>query len=184
VRVPFIAILLPLLLLQPALAQQSADPNARSDTGLSEQMTATQFSHIKLWFAGKLGNWKLATYELDLLVSCLNEATSRAPVGVSAEDTARRIAPVRDAIDMKDLPAFTKARSTKLGAEKLIASGVFGLSGTTWQTPQTVQASFRPSATWSTKSWSVKGEMAGTCTLMKPRPAARWQALQALVSSE
>ena len=111
-RVPFIAILLPLLLLQPALAQQSADPNARSDkSGLSEQMTATQFSHIKLWFAGKLGNWKLATYELDFLASRLNEATSRAPVGVSAEDTARRIASVRDAIDMRDLPAFTKAYS-------------------------------------------------------------------------
>ena len=64
-----------------------------------------------MWFAGKLGNWKLATYELDFLASRLNEATSRAPVGVSAEDTARRIASVRDAIDMRDLPAFTKAYS-------------------------------------------------------------------------
>ena len=112
VRAPFIAMFLPLLLLQPGQAQQPADQAARSDeSGLSEQMTATQFSHIKLWFAGKLGNWKLATYELDLLASRLNEATRRAPVGVSAEDTARQVASMRNAIDRKDLPAFTKAYS-------------------------------------------------------------------------
>jgi len=112
VRAPFIAILLPLLLLQPAQAQQSANPTVRSDeSGLSEQMTATQFHHIKLWFAGKLGNWKLATYELEHLASGLNEATKRAPVGVSAEDTARQIASVRNAIDTKDPPAFIKAYS-------------------------------------------------------------------------
>jgi cytochrome c553 len=112
VRAPFIAILLALLPLRPAQAEQSADPTGRSDeSGLSEQMTSTQFRHIKLWFAGKLGNWKLGTYELDLLASRLNEATKRAPVGVSAEDTARQIASVRNAIDTKDLPAFTKAYS-------------------------------------------------------------------------
>jgi len=73
-------------------------------------MTAAQFSHIKLWFAGKLGNWKLATYELDLLASRLDEATKRAP-GVSAEDIAGQIASVRNAIDVKNLPAFMKAYS-------------------------------------------------------------------------
>ena len=66
-------------------AQQSANPIVRSDEpGLSEQMTTTQFQHIKLWFAGKLGKWKLATYELEHLASGLNEAAKRAPVGVSA----------------------------------------------------------------------------------------------------
>jgi cytochrome c553 len=101
-----------LLPLQPAQAQQSPNPTGRSDlSGLSEQMTATQFRHIKLWFAGKLGNWKLAYYELDLLASRLDEATKRAPVGLSAEDTASQIAAVRNAIDTKNLPAFTKAYS-------------------------------------------------------------------------
>ena len=110
VRAPFIAILFPLFLLEPAQAQP--DPAARSDEpGLSEQMTATQFRHIKLWFAGKLGNWKLATYELDLLASSLNEAARRAPAGVSADDTVGQVTSLRNAVDAKDLAAFTKAYS-------------------------------------------------------------------------
>lgn len=102
-RAPLTAILLPLFLLEPAHAQPQADPAARSDeSGLSEQMTTTQSRHIKLWFAGKLGNWKLATYELDLLASDLNEVAKLAPAGVSADDTARRVTSMRNAIDAKD----------------------------------------------------------------------------------
>jgi len=116
VRAPFIAILLlPFLSpfpLEPAAAQQPTEQATRPDApGLSEQMTATQFRHIKLWFAGKLGNWKLATYELDLLASSLDEAAKRAPVGATTEDTARQTASLRNAIDAKDLAAFTKAYS-------------------------------------------------------------------------
>jgi cytochrome c553 len=105
VRAAFIAILQLFSLLGAAQAQQ---PAARSDQpDLSEQMTAIQFRHIKLWFAGKLGNWKLATYELDLLGSSLNQTAA----GGSAEDTTRQIASLRNAIDTKDLLAFTKAYS-------------------------------------------------------------------------
>ena len=111
-RAPFITVILLALLLRPAQAQQSENTAVRSgESGLSEQMIATQFRHIKLWFAGKLGNWKLATYELEHLASGLNEATEHAPVGVSAESTALQIASVRNAIDTKDLSAFTKAYS-------------------------------------------------------------------------
>ena len=31
---------------------------------LGDIMSATQLRHIKLWFAGKLQNWDLASYEL------------------------------------------------------------------------------------------------------------------------
>ncbi len=115
-RAPFIAILLPLVLPlflpEQAPAQQPADQATRSDRpGLCELMTATQFRHIKLWFAGKLGNWKLAAYELDQLTASLNEAARRIPAGGSAVDTGRQVTSLRSAIDAKDLAGFTKAYS-------------------------------------------------------------------------
>ena len=35
--------------------------------GLGEIMAATQMRHLKLWFAGRAGNWRLASYEVDEL---------------------------------------------------------------------------------------------------------------------
>jgi hypothetical protein len=52
---------------------------------------------------------KLATYELDLLASGLDEAARRTPAGT--DETARQITSLRNAIDTKDLSAFTKAYS-------------------------------------------------------------------------
>jgi mono/diheme cytochrome c family protein len=111
-RGAFIAILLPLFMLEPAWAQQPAPPAVGPDVpDLSAQMTATQFRHIKLWFAGKLGNWKLAAYELDQLASSLDDAARRTPAGAALEDTAKQITSLRNAIESRDLSAFTKAYS-------------------------------------------------------------------------
>lgn len=109
------ALLFPFLSLLPAApaqAQQPTTPVVRPDeAGLPEQMTKVQLRHIKLWFAGKLGNWKLATYQLDFLATDLSSAGKGTPVGLSAEDTARSIESVRSAIDAKDRVGFTKAYS-------------------------------------------------------------------------
>ena len=112
-RAPFLAILLllPLALPEAARAQQATGQTVRSDAALSEQMTVTQFRHIKLWFAGKLGNWKLAAYELDQLASSLDEAAKRTPAGATVADAAAQVAAVRSAVESKDLPAFNKAYS-------------------------------------------------------------------------
>ena len=114
-RAPVIAILLPLMLPllvpEPIRAQQPAETTVRSDAPSSEQMTASQFRHIKLWFAGKLGNWKLASYELDQLASSLEEAARRIPAGAAAPGTAAQIASLRTAIEGKDSSAFIKAYS-------------------------------------------------------------------------
>lgn len=111
-RAPFIAILVALLppLLADAKAQQPGTSAVRPDSSdLSAQMTTTQLRHTKLWFAGKLGNWRLAAYELDLLASSLDEAVRRTPG--AAADSATEITRLRSAIDGKDLSAFTKAYS-------------------------------------------------------------------------
>ena len=41
---------------------------------LGDIMGKIQLRHIKLWFAGKLANWELATYELDEIRASLEKA--------------------------------------------------------------------------------------------------------------
>ena len=48
-------------------------------------MITAQMRHIKLWFAGKLGNWRLAGYQLDQMEGSLKQAESLYPAGRAAE---------------------------------------------------------------------------------------------------
>jgi cytochrome c553 len=106
--VPFLC-LLPIKLTR---GQQPPAPVVRSgELDLSELMITIQLRHIKLWFSGKLGNWMLANYQLDLLSRDLKSAAKVFPAGLSGDDTARQIISVRDAVDAKDLIAFRKAYS-------------------------------------------------------------------------
>lgn len=41
---------------------------------LGDIMGAIQLRHIKLWFAGKLGNWELTTYEVGEIKASLENA--------------------------------------------------------------------------------------------------------------
>ena len=41
------------------------EPKAPYVPGLGEFMSSAQTHHAKLWFAGTVGNWELAAYELD-----------------------------------------------------------------------------------------------------------------------
>lgn len=70
-------------------------------------MKETQFGHIKLWFAGKLGNWKLAAYEFDQIAPFLEQAASHFPA--SEEQVARQVAALRNAIEAKDAAGFSQA---------------------------------------------------------------------------
>lgn len=58
-------------------AASAAEPYA---PGLGDFMTAyVQPHHIKLWFAGSAGNWKLAAYEADELTETFEDVTSYQP---------------------------------------------------------------------------------------------------------
>ena len=96
-----------LLVLASAGAQPATDLVGSDETGSSGPMIATQFRHIKLWFAAKLGNWRLAAYELDQLETGLAEATKRFPA--TPEPVAGQVARLRNSIESRDLAAFTKA---------------------------------------------------------------------------
>lgn len=81
--------------------------SVRGDKAVSELMVALQTQHIKLWFAGRLSNWPLATYELNQIESGLQRAAK--PGDQHAAQTAAQVQAVRSAVDSRDITAFTKA---------------------------------------------------------------------------
>src|SRR6185503_5768784 len=77
---------------------------------LGDIMGKIQLRHIKLWFAGKLGNWELATYEVDEIKASLETAADLYR-GIPAElvtNIADPIQAIRNAIEAKDGAAFAK----------------------------------------------------------------------------
>jgi hypothetical protein len=107
VRPLITAITLCLLLLTSARSQQSTEAIRPEQRGLSELMIAIQLQHIKLWFAGKFGNWRLAAYELDQVKANLGQATMRLPAAASRELIERQLSSLRKSIEEKDVAAFT-----------------------------------------------------------------------------
>jgi hypothetical protein len=77
---------------------------------LSEIMTAAQFRHIKLWFAGKHENWDLARYEIEQIKRSLEDAVifyRGIPVEYVAATTDPIMA-ISEAIEAKDSAQFVK----------------------------------------------------------------------------
>src|ERR1700730_10297342 len=53
-----------------ARAQDASTPSAAgepSEPGIGDVMALQQMRHVKLWSAGRAGNWPLADYEIDKL---------------------------------------------------------------------------------------------------------------------
>ena len=77
---------------------------------LGDIMGKIQLRHIKLWFAGKTGNWELATYEVEEIKTSLESAADLYR-GIPVElvtNTADPIQAIREAIEAKDSAAFAK----------------------------------------------------------------------------
>jgi hypothetical protein len=91
-----------------ALAQEDA-----YRPSLGDIMGQTQLRHIKLWFAGKLQNWDLATYEVGQIKQSLETAATlyQAIPAQNVTNTADPMQAIRAAIDAKDSTKFAKAFS-------------------------------------------------------------------------
>jgi len=63
-RLFMLVLAIPLFAAVAAGAQNPAEPAGGNLPGLGEIMTLQQLRHIKLWFAGRAGNWALADYEM------------------------------------------------------------------------------------------------------------------------
>jgi hypothetical protein len=94
-----------LLTLSASGAATPADVSA----ALSELMTRLQLQHAKLWFAGKLGNWDLASYEARQIEAGLDMAGKMLPDPAGIGRVTEQLTAARQAIGSKDLAAFTRA---------------------------------------------------------------------------
>lgn len=109
-RARVVALVAALSLLSAAIGlPQRATGQDKLSAGLADIMIAAQMRHIKLWFAGKLGNWRLAGYQLDQMEGSLKQAESLYPAGRAVEFAAKRVQSVRDAIEHHDAAGFSNA---------------------------------------------------------------------------
>jgi len=108
---PTVAILVASTLLTAAFAAKAEDaPAPAADVpGLGEIMTLQQLRHIKLWFAGRAGNWPLADYE----VGELNEGFEDVAKLLGSDTVDKMVgAPIKalqKAVDEKNRAAFFSA---------------------------------------------------------------------------
>ena len=58
----------------PATAGADETSDAKAAAALGDVMGQTQLRHFKLWFAGALGNWPLAAYEVAQIRRSFNDA--------------------------------------------------------------------------------------------------------------
>lgn len=109
-RIGTIAVACGILMLTSAAAQVAADsaPPAKPASAIPDIMLTAQLRHVKLWFAGRLLNWPLAAYELDLVKSKLQEAAALSPA-IQPDQTAEPVESLRKAIAAKDTLGFVKA---------------------------------------------------------------------------
>ncbi len=97
--------------LLPAIAQQAAEGVRPGNPRLADLMEAAQARHIKLWFAGITGNWKLAAYQTRQIKTRLQDAASlyqSLPVN-DITTMAKPIDAMTAAIAAEDSKAFVKA---------------------------------------------------------------------------
>jgi cytochrome c1 len=105
-RLAVISALLTGIVLSPlAIAQEETYVPALGDI-----MSAAQFRHIKLWFAGKQKNWELARYELEQVRTSLEEAATHYHA-IPADYVGATVDPIKTingAIEAKNSAQFVR----------------------------------------------------------------------------
>ena len=99
-----------ILVALPALYEASA-ADSTLDVTLSDLMTRLQLQHAKLWFAGKLGNWGLAGYEIQKIDGTLQGTSKLLPDRTRTERSKEALEALRQATQLKDMSAFARAYS-------------------------------------------------------------------------
>jgi hypothetical protein len=102
------------LLLSTAGAEDAAKPAAAEAPepyrpGLADFMAHQQERHIKLWFAGRAGNWPLADYQVDALKDGFEDVTGLLGGDIVEKHVGPAIAALEKAIDDKNRAAFVAA---------------------------------------------------------------------------
>jgi hypothetical protein len=90
--------------------EAGAPPTAESRAPrISEIMVLQQMRHIKLWFAGRAGNWPLADYETDALKQGFDDVSRQIGGDTVEMAIGAPISSLEKTIETKDRGAFTAA---------------------------------------------------------------------------
>ncbi len=98
--------------LQASAQEASTPPGPASEPyqpGLGEIMALQQMRHIKLWFAGRAGNWPLADYEIDELKEGFDEVDQRLGGDMVEKAVGAQLATLEKTVTAKDGAAFARA---------------------------------------------------------------------------
>src|ERR1700757_3550951 len=104
-RLFMLALVIPLLAV--AASAQNPAPSGDNLRGLGEIMTLQQLRHIKLWFAGRAGNWELADYEIGELNEGFEDVNKLLGGDTVEKMVGDPIKALQKAIEDKDRAAFT-----------------------------------------------------------------------------
>jgi hypothetical protein len=100
------------MLLNAAASAQNAAPPADAAAnipGLTEIMILQQLRHIKLWFAGRAGNWPLADYEMGELNDGFDDVNKLLGGDTVDQMVGAPIKALQKAIEDKNRAAFMTA---------------------------------------------------------------------------
>src|SRR6202040_4362145 len=95
-----------------ARAQDASTPSAAgepSEPGIGDIMALQQMRHVKLWFAGRAGNWPLADYEIGKLKGGFDDIDKLMGGDTVGKAVGAPIAALEKAIEGKDKDSFTRA---------------------------------------------------------------------------
>jgi hypothetical protein len=90
----------------PAAAPPAEEPY---QPGLSEIMALQQMRHLKLWFAGRDGNWPLADYEIGELGDGFNDVSKLLGGDIAEQHVGAPMKALAQIIADKNLAAFPAA---------------------------------------------------------------------------
>jgi len=76
---------------------------------IGDMMAMQQMRHIKLWFAGRSGNWPLADYEIDKLKDGFEKVQEQLGGETVEKTVGPGISALEKAVDGKDRAAFAAA---------------------------------------------------------------------------
>jgi hypothetical protein len=88
---------------------QETSPAKGNEINVGDVMAFQQERHLKLWFAGRAGNWPLADYELAKLKDGFDDIDKLLGGETVGKAVGTPIAALEKAIDGKDKDTFTRA---------------------------------------------------------------------------
>ncbi|MGD0418404.1 MAG: hypothetical protein ABSA68_02300 [Xanthobacteraceae bacterium] len=109
----FTALLAALLTMPAAQAHDTSTQHGAANElylpRIGEIMALQQIRHIKLWFAGRSGNWPLADYEIDALKEGFEDVNKLIGGDTVEQAVGAAVSALEKAVDAKDRAAFTDA---------------------------------------------------------------------------